>query len=139
MIAGIGVDLCRISRVEDALKSEHFKESVFSLEEIAYCESRGVRKLDSYASCFAAREAFVKASGASLGAVMLGRNFSLLRDSNGAPEIRLSGELSGYAEDANILVSLSHEGDYACAMVVIDRIDKPNDEVISNDSEDSGF
>ena len=62
MIAGIGVDLCRLSRIESAMKSEHFRESVFTLEEIAYCESRGKRKMDSYASCFAAREAFVKAS-----------------------------------------------------------------------------
>ncbi|MBQ7219521.1 MAG: holo-ACP synthase [Synergistaceae bacterium] len=130
VIAGIGVDLCKLSRIEDALKSEHFKSNVFSLEEIAYCESRGVRKLDSYASCFAAREAFVKASGASLGAVMLGRNFALLRNEDGAPEIRLSGELAEYADNANIHISLTHEGDYACAMVVIEKL---NNEVVSND------
>ena len=143
MITGIGVDLCRISRIEDALKSEHFKENVFSLDEIAYSESRGSRRLDSYASCFAAREAFVKASGASLGAVMLGRNFALLRDDNGKPSIQLYGELMKYNEHANIHVSLSHEGDYACAMVVIEKLndinDKPNDEVINNDNSDSGF
>lgn len=139
MITGIGVDLCRISRIEDALKSEHFKENVFSLEEIAYAESRGTRRLDSYAACFAAREAFVKASGASLGAVMLGRNFSLLRDENGKPAVKLYGELSEYAENANVYVSITHEGDYACAMVVIDKIEKFNDEVISNDNTDSNF
>ena len=136
MIKGIGVDLCRLSRIKDALKSEHFKDSVFSLEEIAYCESRGVRRIDSYASCFAAREAFVKASGASLGAVMLGRNFALLRDADGRPEIQLSGELSGYADNAIVHVSLTHEGDYACAMVVIENI---NNEVISNDDKDNRF
>ena len=139
MIAGIGVDLCRISRIENALKSEHFRGNVFSLEEIAYCESRGARRLDSYASCFAAREAFVKASGASFGAVMLGRNFTLLRNEDGAPEIRLSGELAEYADSAIIHVSLSHEGDYACAMVVIEKIVNLNNEVISNDSENTGF
>ena len=135
MIAGIGVDLCRLSRIEDAMKSEHFRESVFTLEEIAYCESRGARKLDSYASCFAAREAFVKASGASLGSVMLGRNFALIRNDDGSPYIRLSGELAEYADGAKIHVSLTHEGDYACAMVIIEKIN----EVIINDDKDNRF
>ena len=120
MIAGMGVDMCRLSRIDSALTSEHFRESVFTSEEIAYCESRGRKRIDSYASCFAAREAFVKASGASLGSV-LGRDFALIRDNNGAPHIRLTGKLAEYAEDAKIHVSLTHEGDYACAMVVIEK------------------
>ena len=139
MIAGIGVDLCRLSRIGKALKSEHFRDSVFSLEEIAYCETRGRGRLDSYAACFAAREAFVKASGASFGAVMLGRNFERIRNDDGAPSIRLYGELSEYAKHANIHVSLTHEGDYACAMVVIENINDINDEVIIDGNKDSGF
>lgn len=138
MVAGIGVDLCRISRIESALKSEHFRESVFSLNEIAYAESKGARKFESYASCFAAREAFIKASGLSLSRVMLGRDFELVRKENGGPAIRLSGELEAlYPEESTkIFVSLTHEGDYACAMVVIEKI---NDEVINNGNSDAGF
>ena len=143
MITGIGVDLCRISRIEDALKSEHFKENVFSLDEIAYSESKGSRKLNSYAACFAAREAFVKASGASLGAVMLGRNFALLRNDDGKPSIQLYGELMKYSEHANIHISITHEGDYACAMVVIEKLDDKNDEfndeVINDGNTHTGF
>ena len=124
MIIGIGVDLCKISRIENALKSEHFKENVFSLEEIAYAESKNSRKFESYASCYAAREAFIKASRLSLGVVMLGRNFELVRNENGAPIIKLSGELNVlYPENENkIFVSLTHEGDYACAMVIIENL-----------------
>ncbi|MBQ7155442.1 MAG: holo-ACP synthase [Synergistaceae bacterium] len=138
MIAGIGVDLCSISRIKNALKSEHFRESIFSLQEIAYAESKGAQKFGSYASCFAAREAFIKASRLSLTSVMMGRNFELIRNDDGAPVIRLSGDLEErYPEgEAKIFVSLTHEGDYACAMVVIEKF---NDEVVNNGDKDSGF
>ena len=138
MIIGIGVDLCSIYRIAGALKSEHFKESIFSLNEIAYAESKGSKKFDSYASCFAAREAFIKATRLSLSTVMLGRNFELVRNDDGAPIIRLTGHLEElYPEDeTNIFVSLTHEGDYACAMVVIEKI---NNEVINNGNKNSGF
>ena len=137
MVSGIGVDLCSIPRIEHALKSEHFREGIFSLEEIAYAENRGTRKFESYAACYAAREAFIKASRIPLMQVMSGRNFKLIRSEDGAPAIRLSGDLEErYPEGrAKIFVSITHEGDYACAMVVIETIN----EVINDDNSDAGF
>ena len=138
MIVGIGVDLCSISRIQNAMTSAHFRENVFSLEEIAYSESKGAKKFMSYAACFAAREAFIKAARLSLASVMFSRNFELVRNDEGAPVIRLTGELGAmFPEDeAKIFVSISHEEDYACAMVVIEKI---HNEVINDDSSDSGF
>lgn len=121
MISGIGVDLCRISRIQRALKSQHFKTKIYAPEETAYCEGKGMRKYESYAAGFAAREAFSKASGLHLMLVMKAENFSLIRI-NGKPEIKLSGELADFSRDAKIFVSLSHEGDYACAMVAIENL-----------------
>ena len=136
MIAGIGVDLCSISRIKNALKSEHFRKKIFSVREIAYAESKGAQKFGSYASCFAAREAFIKASRLSLTAIMMSREFELVHNDDGAPVIRLSGDLEEkFAEDkAKIFVSLTHEEDYACAMVVIEKF---NDEVINDDDQDA--
>lgn len=122
MISGIGIDLCRISRIEKAIKSGHFIEKVFSPEEIEYAESKGKRRAESYASSFAAREAFCKASGESLGSVVFENNFSLIRNKNGAPEIKLSGRLAKLTDNAKIFVSITHEGDYACAVAVIEKI-----------------
>ena len=138
MITGIGVDLCSISRIRNALASVHFRESIFSLNEIAYAESKGAKRFDSYAACFAAREAFIKASRLQLTSVMLSRNFELVRNDDGAPTVRLYGNLAArYPEDeAKVFVSISHEGDYACAMVVIEKI---NDEVIHNGNSYAGF
>ncbi|MBQ3403461.1 MAG: holo-ACP synthase [Synergistaceae bacterium] len=118
MVSGIGVDLCRIERIRKALTSRHFRDEVFSPEEISYCESKGSRRYESYAGAFAAREAFVKASGASLMAVMFGRNFAVIH-TEGVPSIRLKGDL--VIPSAKIFVSITHEKDYALAFVVIDK------------------
>ena len=64
-------------------------------------------------------EAFCKASGIDLEHIMLGKKFALLRDSTGKPEISLTGDLA--MSDSNVLVSISHEKEYACAMVVIEK------------------
>ncbi len=125
MITGIGVDICEISRIKRALQSEHFRQKIYTPEEIAYCEAKGTKKFESYASGFAAREAFCKASGIPLMFVMDANNFSLIRD-NGKPSIKLSGKLEAFNESLNgkIFVSVSHDGDYVCAMVVIESEEK---------------
>ncbi len=118
MIVGIGADLCSVERMKRALRSEHFRSRIFTPDETAYCESKGAGRFESYAASFAAREAFVKASGADFGAVMFGGNFALLRD-DGVPKISLSGKLA--MNDAKIFVSITHEKDYALAMIVIEK------------------
>ena len=120
MIAGIGADLCSIERMRKALTSKHFRDRIFSSEEISYCERKGERRYESYAAGFAAREAFCKASGRTLGDVMFGGNFALIR-SDGVPSIRLTGKL--IIPSAKIFVSITHEKDYALAMVVIDKME----------------
>ncbi|MBR1656930.1 MAG: holo-ACP synthase [Synergistaceae bacterium] len=118
MVSGIGVDLCYIERLKKALKSDYFRDNLFSQEEIDYCESKGERRYESYAAGFAAREAFVKASGISLEKVMLEGNFALIR-TDGKPSIKLSGDL--VIPSAEIFISISHEKDYAIAFVVIEK------------------
>ena len=44
MIIGIGCDIIEINRVEKAVKSESFKQRVFTPAEIAFCESRGKQR-----------------------------------------------------------------------------------------------
>ncbi|MBQ9403791.1 MAG: 4'-phosphopantetheinyl transferase superfamily protein, partial [Synergistaceae bacterium] len=50
MIQAVGIDLCSISRIEKALESEHFRDRIFTPEEIAYAESKGRRRFESYAA-----------------------------------------------------------------------------------------
>lgn len=121
MITGIGVDICEISRIKRALQSEYFRRKIFNSDEIVYCEDKGARKFESYAAGFAAREAFCKASGVNLMLAMNAENFSLVRN-NGKPSIKLSGELESF--NGKIFVSISHDGNYVCAMVVIESEEK---------------
>ena len=119
MIQGIGVDLCSIARIKKAIESKHFRDKIFSPEEISYAESKGITKrAESYSACFAAREAFCKASGINLMSVMNGESFAVIHDSQGKPYIRLS-EKFGF--EYKIFLSLSHEKDFVCAMVVIEN------------------
>lgn len=107
-----------------AIRSRHFVERVFRPEEIAYAEARGGERARaaSYASAFAAREAFCKASGVSLAEVTLGKGFCLLRE-GGVPRIELAPEVEASflpGRSKKLWVSLTHDGDYAAAVVVIE-------------------
>ena len=123
MIAGIGIDLIECDRVMDKINRDNgFREKVFSAKEIAFCESN--RKAENYAARFAAKEAFLKATGFGL---MLGYELSMIEvenDVNGKPYITLSGNFKIQAEQNNwntIHLSLSHLQQVACAVVIIER------------------
>ncbi len=109
-----------------AVRSRRFVERVFCPEEVAYAEAKGNERARaaSYASAFAAREAFAKASGVSLAAVSLGGGFCLVRE-GGVPRIELSAEIEASflpGLSKRVWVSLTHDGDYAAAVVVIESL-----------------
>lgn len=123
MISGIGIDLCQISRMSRAIESEAFVERVFSAEEKSYAESTQ-NPARHYASAFAAKEAFAKAGGWGLSKVGL-RSVWVSR-SGGAPELRLSEQaekLLPRSSGTRIHLSISHEGDMAVAVVVLEAND----------------
>ena len=123
MIVGIGIDMIEVNRVLEKIeKNNGFKEKIFSLGEIEFCESN--RKAENYAARFAAKEAFLKATGLGL---MLGYDLSqieVVNDSNGKPHINLREDFKIQAEKNgwNIIhLSLSHLQEIACAVVIIER------------------
>jgi holo-[acyl-carrier protein] synthase len=123
MIVGIGIDMIEVNRVLEKIeKNSGFKEKIFSLEEIEFCESN--RKAENYAARFAAKEAFLKATGLGL---MLGCDLSkieVVNDSNGKPHINLREDFKIQAEKNSwniIHLSLSHLQEIACAVVIIER------------------
>lgn len=123
MIVGIGIDMIEVDRVMDKInKNNGFRERIFSPREIEFCEAN--RKSENYAARFAAKEAFLKATGLGL---MLGFDLSMIEvenDVNGKPYITLSGNFKIKAEQNNwntIHLSLSHLQQIACAVVIIER------------------
>lgn len=124
MIVGVGIDMIEVDRVmEKITKTGGFREKVFSAREISYCESMK-NPGENYAARFAAKEAFLKATGQGL---TLGYNLSdieIATDENGKPSLSLNGIFGKQATDHHwkmIHVSLSHLKTVACAVVIIEQ------------------
>jgi holo-[acyl-carrier protein] synthase len=122
MILGLGVDLCSISRMERAVRSPYFVRRLFRPSEIAYAEGKGKGRAGAYASAFAAREAFAKAGGVSIYRVALSSHICLERTKDG-PRLIVPPEVDPAFErgEKRVWVSLSHDGDFSVAVVVIEQ------------------
>lgn len=122
-IAGIGVDLCAVPRIERALTRERFVRRVFTQGERAYLETRGRGKAQSAAAMFAAKEAAAKALGTGFSAGVMPWLIEVTHAPGGAPGLVFHGaalERFRTLGGARALLSLSHEGDMAAAFVVIE-------------------
>lgn len=123
MIQGIGIDIVEVDRIAEKIGKENgFREKVFSPAEIEFCESRA-NKCEHYAARFAAKEAFLKATGTGLLAGFNIHDIELSNDASGQPRIRLQNEFEKLASGRGwrkIHVSLTHVKSMASAVVVIE-------------------
>jgi holo-[acyl-carrier protein] synthase len=121
-IAGLGVDICEIARMERALaRHPTMRRRVFTPEEIAYCDAKA-RPAESYAGRFAAREATIKALGGYRGKRW--QDISVTRHPSGAPSIALRGHAEARAASlgvSRILITFTHEKTNAVAFAVAVR------------------
>ena len=120
MITGIGTDICMISRMKRAVASDSFVRRVFAEEEINYAMSRG-EPARHFASAFAAKEALAKASG--LGMFGMGLTGAWVRRTERGPVMMMSEETELKLNETGTdkcWLSLTHEGDFAIAFVVLE-------------------
>lgn len=123
MIAGVGIDLCGIARMEKMMEKGRFLERYFSEEERAYLRNKGINAAQSAAGLYAAKEALTKALGTGIVSGALS-DICVLHDENGAPYYDLRGDYAALAEQKGIIalhLSVSHEGDTAAAVCVAER------------------
>lgn len=124
MIAGIGTDLVEIARIADKLgRSEHFKEHVYTAEEIAYCDAQKNPPMH-YAARWAVKEAFLKAYGVKFIGNHRLPEIETIKDEHGNPDVSLSGEtLERFNKKGfeRIHVSISHTDTHAMAYVIIEK------------------
>lgn len=124
MVRAIGIDVCDVARLGRALEGapgERLRERVFTAEERAYCEGRGVAALESYAARFAAKEAVAKALGTGVGAALPWRDVEVVRAGDAPPRLRLGPQARALAARQGIErwhLALSHAAGIAIAMVV---------------------
>ena len=122
MILGMGVDVCDVNRLRRALARTGFRRRVFRETEARYCSGRA-RPEVHYAARFAAKEAFFKALGTGWGGGVGWRDVAVSQRRTGAPVLRIEGAAARLTRSMGVSrshLSLSHSGDYAVAVVVLE-------------------
>ena len=126
MITGIGIDLVECNRFLDW--SAFKKQRVFTKKELEYADNDNANAEKHLANCWAAREACLKALGLGFGEDIAFSDVSLIHNDAGCPELLLAGgakaalkELAG--ANAQIHVSITDQGDYSAAVVIIEKLD----------------
>ena len=127
MIIGLGSDIVDIRRIDRTIEryGERFLSRIFSNIERAKAERR-VRRAETYAKRFAAKEACAKALGTGLRDGVFWRDMSVENLPSGCPTMRLTGGalqrlqlLTPEGWEARIDVTLTDEGPMAQALVII--------------------
>ena len=123
-MVGVGVDLCAIDRIAKAIEKEHYVSRIFTAQERAYMDARGVGRAQSAAAMFAAKEAVAKALGTGFAVGIMPEQIEVTHDTAGAPGILLHGralERMQQAGGTRVMLSLSHEENTAIAFAIIER------------------
>lgn len=134
MIAGVGLDLVSVSGFASqcADLASTFVQGTFTPGERADAlAAPGSNVARHLAARFAAKEAFLKAwassrSGAAPAVAGLDmRHIEVIRDPWGRPALRLHDVVASLCRDFRTHLSLSHDGDMAAAVVVLEAGSTP--------------
>lgn len=120
--AGIGFDIVQVSRITESLQAfgAAFTRRLFTPSEVAYASSGQAMQAERLAARFAAKEAVIKALVLTEVGVNW-RDIEVTRDANGACAVKLHGAVAVHAQSQGVQalhLSLSHDGDYAGAVVL---------------------
>jgi len=125
MIAGIGVDIVDVARIQALLDryGERFLRRVYTEDEAAYA-MRGANTAERLAGRFAVKESVMKALGTGKSQGILWRDVETLRGRFGKPEVYLHGQAVKWAKlhgGGPVLVSITHDGGKAMAFVILEK------------------
>ena len=124
MIVGIGLDLVDCGRFLDW--SPFKKSRIFTKKELEYAENDSANSEKHLANFWAAREAFLKALGVGFGDDINFSDVSVIHNDNGKPDLLIAGGAKAAFKtiagmDAKIHVSITDQGDYCAAVVIIEK------------------
>lgn len=124
MILGIGVDMVRIARIDRLVRrwGVRFVDRVFTPLERDTCFKRASPE-SALALRFAAKEAFSKAVGLGMRSGMRWRDIEVFHHETGRPDLHLTGvarEECSRRGVARVHVTLSDEGEYGIAVVILE-------------------
>lgn len=129
MTRGLGIDIVDVAAFDEQLAdpASVFAERTFTPAELASAgRSPASATSQRLAARFAGKEAFIKAWSAGGGESAAVpdpdlREIELQHDHRGRPRVVLTGEVgAAFASGLSIHVSMSHDGGYAAAVVIIE-------------------
>lgn len=112
----IGTDIIQINRIKTLIEKygDTFKKRFLLDEEIDR-----LKKVESIAGHWAAKEAISKALGCGIGASLSFHDICIRKDALGAPTFSLSQEAQALHKMKSSSLSISHDGGFAIAVAVV--------------------
>ena len=121
MIKGIGTDIVEIKRIKRLMENQHAIDRLLTKNEVELMKDRA-KPHEFFAGRFAAKEAVSKAFGTGISKCPP-NEVEVLNDDAGAPYVLLYDNAKKLEEKLNvekIFISITHEKEYAVAMVVLE-------------------
>ena len=112
-----GIDIICIKRFEKLINNKYFLNKYFTSNELEYIRKHN-NNIATFAGIFASKEAFLKAIKKSLGSYSI-KDIEVLHDENGCPYISLYNQIKKDIPFKSISLSISHDGEYAIASIII--------------------
>lgn len=123
-ILGIGVDLASISRIGESIEryGDRFLRRVFHPCEVEFSQKRK-KNIEFLASCFAVKEAALKAIGDFPGRGVDWSEIYITHEKTGKPVLHIEGRAGTICQEKGVRkthLSISHDGDMAVAVVILE-------------------
>ena len=113
----IGVDIIKTSRMNHLM--ERFGDKALA-RFLSHDEIKLVKNYKTASGFWAVKEALSKALGVGIGKECMFEDIRISKTNKGAPEIHLSKKLIESFNITDISVSITHDGEYAIAVVAIE-------------------
>jgi len=112
----IGTDIIQIDRIKRLVEKY---DKTFKKRFLCNSEIKSLKKVESVAGYWAAKEAISKALGCGIGSKLSFHDIIISKNSLGAPMFILSKEAQSIHNIKDSSLSISHDGGFAIAVVVI--------------------
>ncbi len=126
MILSIGIDIVEVYRIRQTIaRTPRFLERVYTPEERAFCEGKGVAAAQSYAGRFAAKEAFLKALQTGWRGRITWQDIEVVSLMSGAPTLNVTGEAAVILNEMQadrVHLSMAHTSQNAIAQVLLEKV-----------------